>query len=209
MKAWLVPCCIHITQCVCSLTCKYLEQFVLPHFKSPSTHRIFNNDPLLINNIIQVITLWEPASNHFLCNYCIFNILVHSNTCICLLNAFLINREIKTNVTNALRRVLWHLRVVYRFNPLRKELKQTDPSTVSMVTWQKGPPPFRVRQASPSSYFPIKESFLETAVGFLPLPRDGCATLVPAYVSNMWLSSNLSKVDGLLSHRSVKPLSAW
>lgn len=98
----MVPCCIHITQCVCSLTCKYLEQFVLPHFKSPSTHRIFNNDPLLINNIIQVITLWEPASNHFLCNYCIFNILVLSNTC--LLNAFLINREIKTNVTNALKK---------------------------------------------------------------------------------------------------------
>lgn len=31
----------------------------------------------LINNIIQVITLWEPASQHFHCDFCIF-ILVHS-----------------------------------------------------------------------------------------------------------------------------------
>lgn len=67
--------------------------------KSPSTHKIFNNNPL-INNIIQVITFWEPASQHFLCYYCIFNVLVHSNSCILSsIVTCLINREIKTNVT--------------------------------------------------------------------------------------------------------------
>ena len=100
------------------------KYFLLSLLKSPSTHKIFNNNPL-INNIIQVITFWEPASQHFLCYYCIFNVLVHSNSCILSsIVTCLINREIKTNVTP--HRVVRHPIVLYRFIPGRVGWVQTN-----------------------------------------------------------------------------------
>lgn len=96
-------------RCECSLACISL-------LKSLRTHEYSATNPS-INNIIQVITLWEPASQHFLCDYCIFNTLVHSNSCILpSVLTYLINTEIKTNVTNALNKGWWHLTVLHRFH---------------------------------------------------------------------------------------------
>lgn len=66
----------------CVLTdTQVLETIFTFSSQKPRAYRIFSSDPP-INNIIQVITLWEPASQHFLCDYCIFNISVHFSSCI-------------------------------------------------------------------------------------------------------------------------------
>lgn len=41
--------------------------------------------------------------------------------------------------------------------------------------------------------------------GMLPLPRNGRTALVPAYISSVWIPSDLSKGHRFVSHRSVKP----
>lgn len=41
--------------------------------------------------------------------------------------------------------------------------------------------------------------------GISPLSRNGCTTLVPAYVGSVWIPSNLSEGHRFVSHRSVKP----
>lgn len=105
----------------CVLTdTQVLETIFTFSSQKPRAYRIFSNDPP-INNIIQVITLWEPASQHFLwllyIQYFGSLQLLHSS---CAVTFFSIHTEIKTNVTNALNRGRWHLKVLYRFIPGRK-----------------------------------------------------------------------------------------
>lgn len=46
-------------------------------------------------------------------------------------------------------------------------------------------------------------------LGVLPLPRNGYPTLIPGHVVDHGISSDLPKLDRLLTHGPVKAFSGW